>query len=295
MHLNQFPQYLKEYPNRNSPMPLHISINRLDHGFPPHRHDFLELEYVIEGRGTEFLNGVAHPMLPGTLTFILPYQIHEIRTEPGQTLVLYNCMFSMDLLIDSRIELDTLLSNKDNLPASTRLKDQDYEHFLQLLQDMYKEYLGHDIWRTAMLKARLTEVLVRYDRARRTNIQHRFTQNRHRSNKPSLTWRILHYIHNHYQEELSLEVLANHFNISKSRVCERIKEMTDQTFTEFLNDLRLRHACSLLESTELSVSEIAYEVGFGSYKTFVRQFRAQKKISPTNYRKAKKSVQRDQH
>lgn len=95
MHLNQFPQYLKEYPNRNSPMPLHISINRLDHGFPPHRHDFLELEYVIEGRGTEFLNGVAHPMLPGTLTFILPYQIHEIRTEPGQTLVLYNCMFSM--------------------------------------------------------------------------------------------------------------------------------------------------------------------------------------------------------
>jgi AraC-like DNA-binding protein len=90
-----------------------------------------------------------------------------------------------------------------------------------------------------------------------------------------------------YQEPLMLSDLANVFAMSMSRISECIKETTGQTFVQYLNDLRIRHACSLLISTEMSVSEIAYEVGYGSYKTFSRLFRDQKGVVPTIYRKMK--------
>jgi mannose-6-phosphate isomerase-like protein (cupin superfamily) len=73
--VSYFARYLKEYPNMHSSFPFHISLNHLEHGFPAHRHDFLEFSYVVEGMGTETVNGVAHRMEPGTFTFVLPYQI----------------------------------------------------------------------------------------------------------------------------------------------------------------------------------------------------------------------------
>ncbi|MBP1994007.1 AraC family ligand binding domain-containing protein [Paenibacillus eucommiae] len=96
-----FPQYLKEYPNMHTSFPLHLSMNRLVSGYPAHRHDFLEFSFVIAGSGWEKVNGVRHPMTAGTFTFVLPYQVHEIFTDPGSTLVLFNCMFKMDLLMKS--------------------------------------------------------------------------------------------------------------------------------------------------------------------------------------------------
>jgi len=73
--MTYIPDYLKTYPNMNTSSPLHISLNRLYHGFRPHRHDFLEFSYVIDGRGSESINDAKHQMLPGTFTFVLPYQV----------------------------------------------------------------------------------------------------------------------------------------------------------------------------------------------------------------------------
>lgn len=289
--MTHFPKNLKEYPNMNTAMPMHVSLNQLPHGYPAHRHDFLEISYVIEGRGNEVINGVSHPMVPGTLTFILPYQIHQIHTERNSRIVLFNCMFSMDLLIDAgaKIELDGLLTDQDGLPPFAELTGADHERFLSLLQDMLEEYQSDDLWRSAMLKAKLTELLVRFDRYRR--LHHPISPPAGRLGKSSPTWRILHYIHRNYQEDtLTLSDLAARFSMSMSRISERIKETTDQTYHQFLHELRIRHACSLLESTEMSIAEIAYEVGFGSYKTFVRLFREYKNVSPTDYRKHKKNL-----
>jgi AraC-like DNA-binding protein len=53
-----------------------------------------------------------------------------------------------------------------------------------------------------------------------------------------------------------------------------------------LHDVRIRHACVLLHSTEMSIAEVAFEAGYGSYSTFIRVFQEQKGMSPTAYRKA---------
>ena len=286
--MTYFPLNLKVYPNMDSPLSMHIKINQLSHGYPSHRHDFLEFSYVIAGRGSEVINGVSHPMEPGTFTFILPYQIHKICTQPGQTLVLINCMFSMDLLMGAggKAELDGLLTDDEQLPAFVQLASGEHDRFQQLLQQMLDEYGGQDRWRAALLRAKLTEVLVSFDRYRRL-LHHSTTDVRSSVGRTSPTWRIIHYIQRNYQEPIALADLAERFGMSMSRISERIKETTGQSFVQILNDLRIRHACSLLVSTEMSVSEISYEVGYGSYKTFSRLFREQKNMVPTRYRQLK--------
>lgn len=285
--MTYIPDYLKTYPNMNTSSPLHISLNRLYHGFRPHRHDFLEFSYVVDGRGSESINDAHHQMLPGTFTFVLPYQVHELFTEPGSTLVLYNCNFSMDLLMEPGQEeglMDLIAQN--TLPSSIQLDGSDNERMLLLIEDMYREYKGQEPWRRTMLQVRLKEILACFDRSRRKSAPTAAVAAP--SNKTSASvWPIIQHIHRHYQDDLALSDLASMFSLSVSRISEVIKHTTGQTFVHFLHDLRLRHACSLLVSTDMSVAEIALEVGYGSYKTFSRIFRETKGVVPKDYRKMK--------
>lgn len=273
----------------NTSLPLHISINTLDNGFRPHRHDFLEFSFVISGNGYELINDEAHPMVPGTFSFLLPYQVHQILTEKGQTIQLYNCSFSMELLTGTSQErylLDFL--DHSSLPAFIQLQDEAQNRMKQLIEEMYDEYVNAHPWREIMLKARLKEILILFDRIRRSYSAATLQSNQHSLNH-GMGWKLIHYIHLHYQDQLNLGEMSKVFSLSMSRISEVIKLTTGQTFSHFLRDLRMRHACSLLSSTDLSISEIALEAGYGSYKTFIRVFKQLKGISPKEYRSQKGS------
>jgi AraC-like DNA-binding protein len=290
--MTYIPAYLKTYPNMDTSSPIYISQNRLYHGYRPHRHDFLEFSYVIDGRGSETINEIRHEMLPGTFTFVLPYQVHELFTEPGSTLVLYNCNFSMDLLMASGQEEALMdLIGQDTLPPFFHMQGKDQERMLALIEDMYKEYKGQEPWRETMLQIRLKEILACFDRCRRKTAPAPVAAPSSVGKSGTAIWPVIQHIHRHYRDELALSDLALQFSISASRLSELIKQTTGQTFVHFVNDLRLRHACSLLVSTDMSVADIAMEAGYGSYKTFSRIFRESKGLVPRDYRKQKQQKQ----
>ncbi|MEK3882599.1 AraC family transcriptional regulator [Paenibacillus sp. PL2-23] len=294
--MTYFPEYLKTYPNMDTSSPLHISLNQLPNGYRRHRHDFLEFSFVIEGAGQEAINEMKHDMLPGTFTFVLPYQVHELFTQPGKPLKLFNCMFSMDLLMETGAAegLHRLFDGAGSVPF-IQLNGQEQARMTWLMEDMYKEYGSNEPWRHTMLQARLKEILVLFDRTRRKQGELATSsssgadsgrKDAEARRQAGFVWSIVHYIHKHYQDELSLSELAERFSLSVSRMSEVVKETTGQTYSQFLRDLRLRHVCSLLASTEMSIAEIAMEVGYGSYKTFSRVFRESKGIAPKDYRRS---------
>ncbi|SEN06261.1 AraC family transcriptional regulator [Paenibacillus sp. OV219] len=290
--MTYFPDYLKTYPNMDSAFPLHIGIHQLERGFRAHRHDFLEFSYVIEGEGWESINNVKHIMRPGTFTFVQPYQVHELFTEPGSKLVLYNCMFSMDLLMEHGAG-DSLaeLIEQRQLDPFTHFGGATQHQMEGLMRDMLQEYEGNDPWRLTMLASRLKELLVRFDRERRKHApaDMELAEAAVLPKRGTSVWPIIRYIHRSYQDNLTLSDLSQRFGMSVSRISEVIKETTGQTFVHFVHDLRLRHASSLLVSTDNSVVDVALEVGFGSYKTFARIFRERKGMVPLAYRKAKRT------
>ncbi len=86
-------------------------------------------------------------------------------------------------------------------------------------------------------------------------------------------------------EDLSLEVVATEVGIPPNYVSKILKEEYGLTFKQYLNHLRVANARKLLKETNLNISEIAYESGYGNVKHFNRIFKNSEGVSPGDYRK----------
>jgi AraC-like DNA-binding protein len=84
-------------------------------------------------------------------------------------------------------------------------------------------------------------------------------------------------------ENLNADFIANKMNISRSVVYIKIEALSGQTVNEFIRNIRLKKSIRFLGQDSLSISEIAYEVGFTSHSYFTRSFTKHFGISPKDY------------
>jgi AraC-like DNA-binding protein len=289
--MTTYPYYFTDYPRLHPSFPFTIDIHKVEQLFPAHRHDFLEISLVIEGRGSETINGKVHTMEPGTLTLVLPFQYHELRAEPGTPLKLYNCMFSSELLTGSQENVagfkDLLLSEEDDRPTYFQLSPTKAAAIARILQEMLEEFDGSQSWRTAILRAKLMETMIRIDRLRTEfEASDRDIPAQPQGDMPGPISKVIHYMHIHYRDSLTLSGLAEAFHFNETYLSEQIKKHAGKNFVSLLHEIRIRHACSLLASTDMTVSDIAYEVGYGSTKTLFKAFQRYKGVTPGAYRKS---------
>jgi len=98
--------------------------------------------------------------------------------------------------------------------------------------------------------------------------------------------RTLEYIHKHYETEISIGDLAELAALSISGLHRLFKRHTRLTVGEYIAQLRIGKACSLLVSTEKPISCIADEVGYTNLSHFNRQFLSIKQMTPREFRKS---------
>ena len=102
--------------------------------------------------------------------------------------------------------------------------------------------------------------------------------------EPPVVARAKQFINEHQTEDLSLGQVAKTVNMSTFYFCKMFKKITGINFTEYLSRVRIEKAKNLLLNPNLSISEIAYEVGFQSLTHFNRVFKRILGQSPTEYR-----------
>lgn len=94
------------------------------------------------------------------------------------------------------------------------------------------------------------------------------------------------YIHNHYSEKVTLDDIAKAGNISRSECCRFFKKMTRLTPIEYLTNYRLNQSVYLLENIQLSITEIAVEVGFSSTSYFIHKFKQHIGYTPKEFQQS---------
>lgn len=104
-------------------------------------------------------------------------------------------------------------------------------------------------------------------------------------NQQSRIDRVCTYINQHYKEELRLEEAATIAAMSTTAFCRFFKKSTGKTFVDYVNELRIGHACRLLIESEMTIAEICFEAGFNNVSNFNRRFSERFHISPREYRK----------
>ncbi len=97
--------------------------------------------------------------------------------------------------------------------------------------------------------------------------------------------KIYKYILENYHENISLQDMAFIADLSTSAFCRYFKKTTNKTFIQFLNEIRIGHACRLLqEEKNDSISHICYACGFNNVSYFINQFRKITGVTPMTYR-----------
>jgi len=97
--------------------------------------------------------------------------------------------------------------------------------------------------------------------------------------------RVTHYLAEKYPDaELTLAVLARETGIPEGRVSSVLEKRTGLRFKPYLNQVRIDQAARLLTETDLTVAEIAYQVGYSNTTHFNRVFKSLKQIVPSEYR-----------
>lgn len=94
------------------------------------------------------------------------------------------------------------------------------------------------------------------------------------------------YVRQHFQRTITLKEIAEKVNMTEPSFCRFFKKLSaGKTFTQFVNEFRIIHACKLLVEETSSITEISFICGFKNFSHFSRSFRLVTGKSPSEYRK----------
>ena len=228
--------------------------------FPPHIHYAFEFVTVFSGTTKIIVDGIEYNLTKGESMLIFPFQIHSRRSENSECKVAIfscDCVDSFWSLIAEQIPLnnkfipsDFLINEFENVSQSSPLVEK---------------------------KAYLYSVCAEFNK----NARYKKRENL----DGSALMQMFKFIENKYSSEacsLNRLALENHYNSSYlSRI---FKKQTGIAFNSYVNWCRINKACYLLDNSDKSILECAYECGFASLRSFNRNFRIHRGMSPGEYR-----------
>lgn len=152
--------------------------------------------------------------------------------------------------------------------------------YAYLYKEMINELQTCQVGYEELLSMYLTQIFLLVQRSRR---EKRPTVNTRIQEEMELARR---YFQEHYNEELSIEDYALSRNMSVSWFLRNFKQTYLRSPMQYILNIRMNNAVSLLESTDYNVTEIAAIVGYDNPLYFSRIFKKQRGVSPSDYRRA---------
>lgn len=239
---------------------------------PLHWHEYFEAEIILEGKGTQSLNGKKYPLHKGALYFLTPADFHEICVE--EPLHLYNVSFELSTI--SLPFLNQVINDENRFfyPAEV-----EYTRLLNLII-LLADACNNEFAEQEYLHSLLNCLLIRF-----THLINTEQAALKRLSSTAIVQNALLYLHLHFREQLTLNDIATFTHISPNYLSELFRQETKVTVTQYLRDLRIDYAKKLLCSTELSVLEICFACGYSSCSNFMKYFKLKTGRSPLQYKK----------
>ena len=88
-----------------------------------------------------------------------------------------------------------------------------------------------------------------------------------------------------YKREITLQEVAELSHLSVTSFCRYFKMMTRKTYSDFLNEIRISHACRLLIEDKMTIEVICFECGFQNISNFFRHFKKITGMTPLVYKR----------
>lgn len=241
----------------NSPMPY------------MHFHSHYEIYFLEAGAREFFVGDKIFATSVGSFVLIPPKTLHRTGGEFNYSRTLMG--FSEEFLLETY--------KKEALPALLKCfegyfitpPDSKFPHFRTVLKNMAqcRSRLDFSIWMGVLL----TELSKCEPGG-----------NDGDAGKGHLN-QIVGYINNNFPNIRSIDEIAKHFYISKSYLCRKFKKSMKVSLIEYLNSVKIKNACFLIESSDKKMIQIAHLCGFNSSAYFSNVFKKVLGKTPRDYKK----------
>jgi AraC-like DNA-binding protein len=220
----------------------------------------------LETEGDIQLDNLTIPFLPGQALLIQPYQFHHFS---GLSTPFLNWLFCTFEIPDSSFIESLRTQVVDNSDAT-------FEHFKATFKTWLKNDTSH--LHTDLLQSHLLTTLIHL------KLDKPAPKSLHVTNDDQVS-QVNRIIHSANTSDLSISYIAKKVGLSESRMRSVFKQAAGVSLGQYLLNYKLHLAISLLETTTLTISEVAYESGFQSIQSFSRAFKSKVGHSPNNFKK----------
>lgn len=164
------------------------------------------------------------------------------------------------------------------IPLNTVCHINDRQHLLMKFHAVFETFLHRDAFFSPDSAQKLTDLLITIGRdITNSSISHTYETT-------TKVQKSLAFIREHFTEDITVEQLAGMEFLSPSRYRTIFRGVMQQSPQEYIIQLRLSMACTLLANTKYSISETAQAVGYTDPRYFSRLFRLKYGMTPTQYR-----------
>lgn len=247
-----------------------------------HHHDFYEVYFFLSGHVEYRVEGRIYHPEPGDLLLISPQELHQILGEPDvryERIVLWINKDYLDSFGELGVDLTRCFgSNRrghTNLLRLTAVQRTDVHMRLgSLVRESYGKDYGSKLCATAILLQFMTEL---NRLALQTEAERREAEESEESS-PLIT-QVLSYISEHYNEDLSLDDLAQRFYVSKYHLSHEFSRVVGISVYRYIMLKRLLIARQMIMEGN-APGTVYSSCGFGDYANFYRAFKEEYGVSP---------------
>jgi len=245
--------------------------------YPWHYHPEFEIIFVEKSYGIRLMGNNIGNFNDGDLMFMSPNLPHVWKNDhdfyngdPNFQVVVYVIHFQENSLGENFFSLPEFASVKKLFQRGKQgilIKGENHRKISELIKEVYNSSgIGRLVLFLETLKtfAETTEYELLSSPGYANSINLSDTK---RINK------VVNFLMENYAREIETDEIARLVNMNKSSFCRYFKARTHKTCSRFLNEIRIAHACKLLVSNNMTVSQVCYETGYNNISHFNRQFK----------------------
>lgn len=247
-----------------------------------HWQEEVEILRVEEGGLALLVDGTETLLYSGDIAFVNPGQMHQMKGLTKDTMY-YAYVFPVEALLFEKEDLAQakllrpLLENQIGFPVVL----SDREALAHRIRDKVDAIIAWNKSRPVgyeiLTKAGLLEIICILGQ------QDCFIEY-HSTRQNDVCKEILLYIQDHYREKIAIPDIARAVGISENYFSSFFARHLKRSFARYLMEYRINQSCILLETTELSVTDIALECGFSTPSYYIHSFRKLKNMTPYRYK-----------
>ncbi len=230
-----------------------------------------QLIYITNGRGWLEINSYRYQILPGTVLFLQPGIWHRYRPEKktgwNEHYIGLQGKFTSDILSDIFVPADKPL-------LYIGFQDEIIKQFLEIIDTVHEEKPGFQQVCSGIAMHLIANILS-------------ISKNKEFSNQEieRKIRRACIFLRENLTKTVNVEELADQIHLGYSHFRRLFKKYTGQSPAQYHLNLRLQKACDMLSSTNMSIKQIAFSLGFQSNYYFTRIFTRKMGKTPTEFRK----------